>query len=418
MSLILQNSRFLSHASPRRQRATNKRHGSVLALTALGLITMLGCCALAADYGLLVGDANKLQRALDAAALAGAQDLKQSRNQDDEAKARDSATAAAAQNGIRINKDSDVSFSNNSTRITVRGSARRLYLFARIFNLVTPGSGNSGTVSRIASARVASCSALDTTRVSPIGITWDTYGGTDWSGKNYPDGYQNDGIENQKLLDQPDRMIFRTLNLTRQNQTVFEKDDFVLFDLRNSPSKSGAHFQRQITNDATARALSSLGDYETSLNASDHAQGGFLGGAFETIFQRAAQAPFNDASATPFLNADGNKYADILAGNSPVDRQGKPNPRIMSLVIVPAPVNAPINGSWEAQVQGYAPVYVKRIYSTVDPILDPVTGETLSTETVWKMDVGFLPPANNSNGACIAGDGTNITGQRIIGLVQ
>ncbi len=376
---------------------------------ALSIIPMLGCCALAVDYGMLVSDANRLQRALDAAALAGAQDLKQSFNSADEFKARRTAALTAQENGVAIDKDRDVSFADGSTSITVRSQLTRLYLFARIFSLITSDSAAQGTVARHATAHVASCAAVDTPRVVPIGITWDTYGGIDTAGRDHPNGYRSDWIQNMTFMDQPSRMIYRTLTLTRQSAIVFGKDDFVLFDLRNSPAKSGPHFVAQMIGDETAHALSSIGDYETTLNASDSSQGARLGEAFSTIFQRATAAPWGDATASPILDADGTQYPRVLSGTSPLDSLNKPNPRVMSLVITPAPLDAPLNGSWNTQIQGYAPVYVKRTYATIDPI---------TSETVYQMDVGFLPPQSNSNGACTVAMGAAVSGQRIISLVD
>ena len=53
-----------------------QRGGSVVLITALSLTVLAGCAAIAVDYGLLVADANRLQRACDSGALAGAQLLK------------------------------------------------------------------------------------------------------------------------------------------------------------------------------------------------------------------------------------------------------------------------------------------------------------------------------------------------------
>lgn len=392
--------------------ASGRRGGNVLVLTAFGLVTMVGCCALAVDYGLLVSDANRTQRALDAAALAGAQDLKQSTDAADQVRARDTAVLTAAQNGLAINKDTDVSFESGGTVISVKGSASRPYYFARIFNSVAPGSPSGGSVSRRAKARVASCAALNTLsppHVVPIGITWDTYGGLDPAGYDHPMGYRNDWETNRQFLDQPSRMTYRVLTLTRQNATTFGKDDYVLFDLRNSPAKSGAHFLSQITGDAAAQALSGIGDYETTLNASDSSQGSKLSDAFTILFQRAASLPWNDATSDPMINAVGIRYPDILGGNSVLNANGQPNPRLVSLVITSAPTSAPVNGSWNTQIQGYAPVYVRRAFATMDAI----TGQTL-----LQMEVGFLPPQSNSNGMCDANTGAVVSGQRITGLIQ
>lgn len=386
------------------------RRGSVLIVTALSMILLLGCCAITVDYGLLVSDANRLQRALDAAALAGVQELKQVNDGPDEVRARTAAQDTAAQNSVAIDKNQEVTFSNNSTTITVAHTLERSYLFAGIFALISPDAAQSGKVARSATARVTSCAALLTPRVVPIGITWDTYGGLDPQGFDHPYGYKGDWVQNQKFIDQPGRMTYRVLTLTRQNATLFGKDDFVLFDLRNNTSKSGSHFMSQLIGDDLAKALSSIGDYETTLNSAAGSQEGFLSNAFANIFQRATLAPWFDTNDGVILNAIGVRYPNILAGNSPRDGNSKPNPRIMNLIVTPTPGTMPLNGTWNTQIQGYAPVYVRRFFTEID---------SFSGETLYKIEVGFLPPQSNSNGECKASEpGIAITGQRVIGLTS
>ena len=53
-----------------------RRGGGVVVIVTLSLTVLMGVCALVVDYGLLVNDKNRLQRGCDAAALAGASQLK------------------------------------------------------------------------------------------------------------------------------------------------------------------------------------------------------------------------------------------------------------------------------------------------------------------------------------------------------
>jgi Flp pilus assembly protein TadG len=79
-------------------------------LTAGGVLACLGFCALAVDYGTSVVVKNKLQRTCDAAALAGATELKRTGvDATDFANARARARAIATSNGVTIS-DSDVTF--------------------------------------------------------------------------------------------------------------------------------------------------------------------------------------------------------------------------------------------------------------------------------------------------------------------
>ncbi|HEX8235101.1 MAG TPA: pilus assembly protein TadG-related protein [Abditibacteriaceae bacterium] len=135
-----------------------RRGGSVVVIVALSSVALLGCCALAVDYGVLNSDANRVQRACDAAALAGAAKLKKSgttatSDATDTANARSEAILVAQQNGVTITA-ADVTFSNDNTRIRVRGSYQRQFLFAPILRV------NSGTVIRQATAEVTPIKGL------------------------------------------------------------------------------------------------------------------------------------------------------------------------------------------------------------------------------------------------------------------
>src|SRR5437868_15312109 len=100
----------------RQVRRSRRRGGSVIVLVTLSTVFLLGCTALAVDYGLLVVDANRLQRACDAAALAGASQLKMTNDTTDTYNAKVVAVNTAAQNGVVIDHNR-ITFLENNTQI-------------------------------------------------------------------------------------------------------------------------------------------------------------------------------------------------------------------------------------------------------------------------------------------------------------
>src|SRR4028118_1730189 len=90
-----------------KRKRDRKRGGSVIVIVALSTVALLGCCAFAVDYGILNADANRVQRACDAAALAGAAKFKKNGTSTttdvtDTANARTEAILVAQQNGVTI----------------------------------------------------------------------------------------------------------------------------------------------------------------------------------------------------------------------------------------------------------------------------------------------------------------------------
>ena len=102
--------------------------------------------------------------------------------------------------------------------------------------------------------------------MAPIGITIETY-----------NAYKNDQTNSHDIA------------LVRQNKALFGKDDMVLFDLRNTNAKSGAHMQDQLT--GAQNESVSIGDLETTLNAASPSERGKLSGGLDTLFSRASQPP-------------------------------------------------------------------------------------------------------------------------------
>ncbi len=314
--------------------ANRRRSGSVLVLTALSVVVLLGCVALSVDYGMLVMDANRLQRGCDAAALAAATKLKHNSAVSSGDAQTDAANALADRNAASIDaynvalkndnvpvdtSQGDVTFSNNDAAVTVRSTTSRHFFFAPILGRT------SGNVTRSATAIVRPITAMSTSgsaiRVAPIGITWDTY-----------NAYKNDQATSHDI------------SLVRQNKSVFGKDDMVLFDLRSNNGKSGAQMQSQLAGDTNV--TSTVGDYETTLNADTTAQIQKLTGGLDTLFSRAAGAPWYD-TASDNINA-----AQILSGSEPSS-----NPRVVYIIVTPS-TTSPNNGTFNTQVQGFVPVYL------------------------------------------------------------
>jgi Flp pilus assembly protein TadG len=349
------------------------RRGSVMVMMALSVVALLGATALAVDYGLLVTDANRLQRACDAAALAGAQQLKTSNDVTDEYNAKLTAQQVASQNGVSVNW-AQIEVTNNYTRIQVTANTTRSFFFAPVLGQ------RSGVVRRRATAGVSAGDNLSTgperIRVAPIGITWETY-----------NAYNTDRDDSHDI------------ELVRQNKQTFGLDDMVLFDLRNTNAKSGAHMQDQLTGDEVE--YSSLGDYETTLNAAQASEKKKLKDGLDTLFERSEAAPWNDAGS----GSSGTKYSQILAGTSPRD-----NPRVVYLIVTPSTSN-PKNGTFDTQVQGFAPVYIESYY-------DATVGSGKNAETVTRMRIRFLPPASAGDGGVTVNPGGTLSGVRVISLLD
>ena len=356
--------------SLKQNRRSHQRRGSVILLTAFGLVLFAGCAAIAVDYGLLVADANRLQRGCDAGALAGAQLLKVTGDDNyDTYQAKTVAVQVAAQNNITVDPN-NVTFLNNNTQIRVPSVTTRAYFFARVLGQT------SGNVNRSATAGVAAGNGLTTAtgdaHLVPIGITWETY-------KAYKD----------------DRTASHDIELVRQNKQTFAQDDLVLFDLRMPSGKSGAHMMDELT--GADVEVSSIGDAETTLNAAQPSEQIKFERGLDTLLDRSAVAPWNDGDHSGV----GSKYDEILAGTSPRD-----NPRVMYLIVTPSTAN-PSNGTFNTEVQGYAPVYVTSYYEV-----------NISGEKVIRMRMRFLPPGTAGDSDVTINPGGTLSGMRVVSLIN
>jgi hypothetical protein len=365
------------------RRRSRRSGGAIIYLACGGITAMLGFTAIAVDYGSLVVSANRLQRAVDAAALAGAAQLKT--GQDDatsETAATRAAIHVAAENGVVDKQDNHV-FENNGTpdaiqfnfinagnpqnssmiRVTAKLDAP-LY-FARIFGF------NSSDLTRTAVAQVQTSSQA---RVVPLGITQETY-------ETYkPNTDAHD------------------LTLVRANKEVFEFNDLVAFDLREPNSKSGPHFQQQLIGEDPE--VAEIGQEETTLNSSLVSQEGNLVNGIATLFQRSAGEPWRDTWTGDVWQSTGIRLNDILEGKSPMT-----NPRVMNLIVTDK-TTAPVPGTFNTIVRGFAPVYVEAINKTV-------VGE----ETLVHLRVRFLPPSSATEGTGSASN-VPVSGVRNLRLID
>ncbi len=318
-----------------------RRRGSVITMTAFLMVVMLSCAALVVDYATLSVDANRLQRGCDAAALAAVSQLKKTTDNTDKSNATAMAINVAALNKVTItNNGTDVTFASDATWVRVTATTNRSFLFAPIMGV------RSGNVRRSSRADISVTTTLTTAsnggpRVAPIGISIETY-----------EAYKND------------RTNYHDIKLIRQNKQLFGLDDLVLFDLRNNNAKSPAKMKDQLTGDETQ--VSSIGDLETTLNASNNATSKKFGDGLSDLMNESRSAPWYDADGA------GIRYNDIVSGVGL-----RSNPRVINLIVTPGTITTN-NGTYNTQVQGYAPVYVEN-YS------DQGSDSTY-------MRVRFLPP--------------------------
>jgi Flp pilus assembly protein TadG len=109
------------------------------------LTALLGFCAVAADVGSIVIEKQKLQNAVDAASIAAAQELP------DKGKAIDKVNKYIGFNGYSPSHV-EVTFSDSDMTITVKGSKKVNFLFAKIigFQNTTIAPSASASVSGLA----------------------------------------------------------------------------------------------------------------------------------------------------------------------------------------------------------------------------------------------------------------------------
>lgn len=139
------------------KRLFNDQQGLALVMVSAGMVALLGFAALVADIGLIVVNRQRLVNVMDAAALAGAQDLPDNPAQ---------AVQAAREYAQKNNYDPDdliVSVSIDNKSISVSGDKNVNMTFARVLGI------DSKTVSASSSAAVAGLTSY--TGVAPLTIS-------------------------------------------------------------------------------------------------------------------------------------------------------------------------------------------------------------------------------------------------------
>ncbi len=343
-------------------RTGNRRGGSVIVIVALSMVALCGFGALAVDYGVLVSDANRLQRAADSGALAGAAQLKKTGfDATDTANARLVASSVVAQNGIANFDSSTITFNATSDRITVPTTTRRNFFFAPVFRLIDSNSATSGQVSRRATAGRTSLKGVPA--VAPLAITITDY-------QRYKDGSLFENI----LID--------------NNRQSFIDGTVTALDLRlDNSGKSGVIFENDVTYGTNRTTI--IGEQiNSALNASLNSQGAKLESAIDARISMAAAAPYYD-------NGNNYSYPDYPAND----------PRIMTIMVAnPNNVN---NSNPMLTALFFVSVYIDRIRS-------PGSSGT-------HLRLRIMPPVNFSSDRSdiVVGDDTTLTGgPAVIGLID
>jgi len=365
----------------RRLLLRSRRRGAAMLIMALAVVFLCGCASLAVDYGLLVSDKDKSQRGVDAAALAGAQELKATGDDAaDTAKARSVAVRVAAQNGVTVNS-AQITFLDENTKIRVPAANTRQLYFARVIGIQT-GTVNSFA---IASAAPGNVTPAGGGNLAPIGITKATY-------ELYaPGGVPKPGLGNRAEI----------LFIDHKKQ-AFGTNNFILFDLRSvdNNAKSPTHMVSQLIGEekVEVRIGSQTNgvdvDFVDALNAGSSGSK-FMGG-MRTRFLLAAGSPWFDLPASApsdVLNYAGQNYDKVIAGTEPTNGAAPfpQNPRLMDLIITD-PMEAR-GGSTNSPVLDFAPVYVESVM--------PVTNGLKMTVRFLSRDSGATGSSGRSKGVSL-----------------
>ena len=291
-----------------------RRGGSTIVLMALSMTVLMGCAALAVDYGLLVADASRMQRAADAAALAGASELCTTGTDataiyNDTARARALAVVVAQRNGATVNAN-DITFPQWN-RINVPASTTRNFFFATMMGQ------RSSAVTRTAMAGRMPLKGVS--GVVPIAITTNDY-----------NTYIGGGTFEVQLI--------------RNQDTNFDPGTATSLDLRlDNSGKSGAVFENDLEYGYSGQTV--IGQQINSALTSDiNSQGAKLEDAFDWRIDQAALAPYNDT---------GNNYT---FPNYPGG-----DPRIITLIVAdPNPAN---NNNPQVTARRFVSVYIETVRS-------------------------------------------------------
>jgi Flp pilus assembly protein TadG len=108
------------------KRLLSDESGTAIVLFAIVITVLMGICGLVVDVGVVYCEQQKIQNALDAATLAGAQELP------DTAAARAKAIEYAVLNGM-TEEEIEVIFTNNNRRLVVSSNRSQNLFFMQVF---------------------------------------------------------------------------------------------------------------------------------------------------------------------------------------------------------------------------------------------------------------------------------------------
>ena len=293
-------------ARARREKRRGRRGGSVIVMVALAMIVVFGCSAIAVDYGVLVSDANQLQRACDAAAVGGANKLLTSGSTAtavtfDQYNARQLAIAIAKENGVTITAN-DVTFPTTN-RIRVAATRNRPLFFARALGRDNGRVTRSATAGRVALRGVPGA--------VPLAMTTDDY-------------YANrDG-----------RLI--QYELINNHSEDFKSGTVVGLDLRPGNSgKSPKNFEDDLANGYNGTIYLNQ-NINNALNANLASQGAKFEDAILSRIAAARQAPYNDTGSNftyPNYPPDDPRVVMLIV--APPSPSNNNNPMVTAVFLVP-----------------------------------------------------------------------------------
>ena len=146
----------------------SRRRGSVLVIVAASLLALMGFCAISVDYGISVTEKNRLQRTCDAAALAGASQLKVTGiTATDLDNARAEAMKTAARNGVTLASGDIMPDGTSTTLIRVSKVSPRKFLFGAAIGIP------NGQV--VASSLAGRSYVTGVKGLQPLGVSRQTY---------------------------------------------------------------------------------------------------------------------------------------------------------------------------------------------------------------------------------------------------
>ncbi len=286
-----------------------KRSGNVLIIVCCSMVVLLGCCALAVDYGRMVATKNHLQRTCDASALAGAAELPAS----DAVRignATHHASLTARQNGVN-NTEVTIEFPA-AQQIRVTANRQVSFLFAPLLGL------KSGLVN--ATALAGRSNVADVPYVSPLAMTVQDY-----------ETFKNGALFEGRLVD--------------NNRQDFLNGTIAPLDLREENSgKSTDDFEEDLKWGWYHKIYF---DQQTTsvLNASLNSTTQKIKNALKNRIERSGKAPWFNPGPTP--------DSPYTFPNFKQD-----DPRI--LIILVAEQNPANNNNPKLLPRKFAPIYVEK----------------------------------------------------------